>query len=219
MPGFHRKAGHSKYWRINTSRVEIRLPRMRDWRQWIILRQNSRDFLEPWEPVWPPDMLTKYYYKWWLNHMRRLWLADQSYAFFLFQIHSNQLMGGVTFDVVRRGAAQRAHIGYWIGKNFARQGYMSEALPVLLQYSFQALGLHRIEAACLPHNQASRAMLEKTGFHYEGIARESLRIQGKWQDHVIYSCLPHDLETSKPERQSQEVESARVIPLLHSRLV
>jgi ribosomal-protein-alanine N-acetyltransferase len=69
---------------------------------------------------------------------------------------------------------------------------MSAALQSLLPFAFERLGLHRIEAACLPHNEASRKLLEKSGFQEEGLARRYLRINGSWQDHVLYALLRDD---------------------------
>jgi ribosomal-protein-alanine N-acetyltransferase len=73
---------------------------------------------------------------------------------------------------------------------------MTEALLALLPYAFDRLGLHRIEAACLPNNIASRRLLAGLGFVEEGHARRYLRINGSWQDHVLYSLLKEDLKTS-----------------------
>jgi ribosomal-protein-alanine N-acetyltransferase len=69
---------------------------------------------------------------------------------------------------------------------------MGAALQALLPFAFERLGLHRIEAACLPHNAASRRLLERTGFLEEGLARRYLRINGTWQDHVLYAVLRED---------------------------
>jgi ribosomal-protein-alanine N-acetyltransferase len=64
---------------------------------------------------------------------------------------------------------------------------------VLLPYIFDRIGLHRVEAACLPHNAASRGLLTKLGFAEEGYARKYLRINGTWQDHVLYGLLKEEL--------------------------
>ena len=69
---------------------------------------------------------------------------------------------------------------------------MTAALECLLPFAFDRLGLHRVEAACLPHNKASRRLLEKMGFQEEGLARRYLRINGSWQDHVVYALLRDD---------------------------
>lgn len=102
------------------------------------------------------------------------------------------ILGGITLDNIRRGPAQSGSLGYWIGKRFARNGYMKEAVPALVHYAFRVMGLSRIEAACLPDNAASRGLLEKTGFKYEGVAQSYLEIDGRWSNHVLYANLRSD---------------------------
>ena len=99
------------------------------------------------------------------------------------------MVGGIGLSNIRRGVAQTATLGYWVGEVYARRGYMSEATRLTLDFAFGQLGLHRIEAACLPTNAPSRGLLEKTGFQYEGYARGYLSIDGAWRDHVLYSIL------------------------------
>jgi ribosomal-protein-alanine N-acetyltransferase len=101
-------------------------------------------------------------------------------------------MGAITLDNIRRGPSQSATVGYWIGPEFARQGYMSEALASVVHYAFAALDLSRIEAACLPENAASRGLLERSGFKYEGVAQSYLQINGRWRNHVLYANLRGD---------------------------
>src|SRR5579875_2133466 len=92
----------------------------------------------------------------------------------------------------RARVAETASLGYWIGEPYARQGYMSAALPLVLDFAFGRLRLHRVEAACLPTNIPSRALLKKVGFQQEGLARQYLCIQGKWQDHLLFAILRED---------------------------
>ena len=102
------------------------------------------------------------------------------------------LLGGITFSNVRRGVAQSASLGYWIGAPHAHQGYMTEALSAVLDFAFDHLALHRVEAACLPDNEASQGLLLKIGFQDEGYARQYLRINGRWQDHRLFALLKGD---------------------------
>jgi len=105
---------------------------------------------------------------------------------------TGQFMGAITLDNIRRGPAQMANLGYWIGPEFARNGFMSEAVRALVHYAFETLDLSRIEAACLPKNEASRGLLERCGFKYEGVAQSYLQIGGRWRTHVLYANLRHD---------------------------
>jgi len=102
------------------------------------------------------------------------------------------LLGAITLDNIRRGPAQSATIGYWIGQLHARQGYMREAIGALVRHAFVTMDLSRIEAACLPENAASRGVLEKAGFKYEGVAQSYLQINGRWRNHVLYANLRND---------------------------
>src|SRR3546814_7077148 len=115
------------------------------------------------------------------------------------------LMGGVTISNVRRGVAQAASIGYWIGGRYARQGFMSEAASAVVEFAFEELALHRVEAACLTSNDASRSLLLKVGFRQEGYARQYLRIKGKWQDHLPVEGLG-DAPRVWAERESKRLK-------------
>lgn len=172
--------------------VVLRTPQMADFPAWAAVREASRTFLTPWEPVWPADDLTRASFR---NRMRRYaedLRTDQSYPFFLFRQHDNALMGGLALANVRRGVAQTASLGYWIGHAYCRQNYMSAAVRALLPAAFDQLRLHRIEAACIPTNSASVRLLEKSGFEREGYARSYLCINGTWQDHLLYARLRSD---------------------------
>ncbi|MCZ0962107.1 GNAT family N-acetyltransferase [Paracoccus benzoatiresistens] len=177
--------------RLETERIVLRLPAHADFRAWSSLRQSSRDFLAPWEPVWSPDHLSR---KSFVN--RVYWAARASRggtALPLFLVRRDGvLLGAITLDNIRRGPAQSGTIGYWIGQPYARQGYMGEAIGALVHYAFTTLDLSRVEAACLPENAASRGVLEKSGFKYEGVAQSYLQIDGRWRNHVLYANLRSD---------------------------
>jgi ribosomal-protein-alanine N-acetyltransferase len=106
----------------------------------------------------------------------------------------DQLLGGCTLSNVRRGVTQGCALGYWIGERFARQGHMFDAVRALIPFVFSTLGLHRIEAACLPTNEASQNLLAKAGFRREGLARKYLQINGEWRDHVLFALLEDDAQ-------------------------
>lgn len=179
--------------RLQGVRTYLRPPRARDWSAWSGLREQSRDFLSPWEPIWSGDALSRAAFRRRLRLTATEWNEDSGYGFIVFRNSDDALMGGVNLSNVRRGVAQTVNLGYWIGEPYARQGYMTEALQALFPFVFERLNLHRIEAACLPHNAASRSLLCKVGFREEGHARQYLRINGDWQDHVLYALLRGDL--------------------------
>ena len=178
---------------IESGAIVLRPPRMADYENWARLRRESRGFLAPWEPTWPADDLTRSAYRCRVKRYVRDIREDAGYAFFLFNARTGVLAGGLTLSNIRRGAAQTASLGYWIGVPFARQGLMTAAVRAVLPFGFDSLKLHRIEAACLPSNEPSLRLLRGTGFSEEGFARGYLKIDGVWQDHVLFAMLAGDL--------------------------
>ncbi|MEL6959217.1 MAG: GNAT family protein [Pseudomonadota bacterium] len=178
--------------RIETERLTLRPPIHSDFRAWTALRAESRDFLTPWEPTWAPDHLTR------KSFTNRVYWAQRSIAngtavpLFIIRREDETLLGAITLDHIRRGPAQAGTTGYWIGEQYARQGYMREAIEALVHYAFTGLDLSRIEAGCLPENTASRGLLESCGYKYEGVAQAYLQINGRWRNHVLYANLRHD---------------------------
>lgn len=178
--------------RLHGPRVTLRPPQRRDAAAWVELRRRSRDFLKPWEPTWPGDALTSAAF-----HRRRLqllseWRSGTGYGFLIFRREDGILLGGITLSNVRRGVACSGSLGYWIGEPHCRKGYMAEAVGCVLEFAFGELDLNRVEAACLKRNDASRGLLRKCGFGEEGVARELLRIDGQWQDHLTFAILRRD---------------------------
>jgi len=170
----------------------LRPPHMGDYPAWAELRARSRSHLVPWEPQWSRDELTRDAFRRRIRHYQRELREDLGYAFFIYRDTDEALLGGLTLSNVRRGVTQAAAVGYWIGLPFARRGYMSSALSTILRFAFDDLNLHRLEAACMPHNAASIRVLENNGFRREGLARRYLKIDGVWQDHLLYAILMDD---------------------------
>jgi ribosomal-protein-alanine N-acetyltransferase len=177
---------------IETERMFLRPPLQSDFGDWAALRKKSVEFLEPWEPAWSIDHLSR------KNFINRVYwskkaIRDQTaIPVFMFQRSSGMLLGAITLDNIRRGPAQAGTLGYWIGEKYCRNGFMKEAIGALVHYSFYTLDLSRLEAACLPENVASRNVLEKSMFKYEGVAQSYLQINGRWRNHVLYACLRDD---------------------------
>jgi len=174
--------------------VMLRTPQATDHTEWAALREQSREFLTPWEPSWPADDLSRSAFRRRIRRYTEDLRSDQSYAFLIFRNTDGRLVGGLTLANVRRGVAQAGSLGYWMGLPFVRHGYMTAAVRAMISFAFGTLRLHRLEAACIPTNTASIRLLENTGFIREGYAREYLCINGIWQDHLLYGRLK-DAET------------------------
>lgn len=178
--------------RVLSERLLLRPPQHRDYRLWSGLRQQSANFLEPWEPLWAADHLTRKSFTNRVYWAQRSIRSGSAVPLFLERRTDGELLGAITLDNIRRGPAQSGTLGYWIGAPHARQGYMREAILALVHHAFTRLDLSRIEAACLPENAASRGVLEKSGFKYEGVAQSYLQINGRWRNHVLYASLRED---------------------------
>lgn len=177
---------------IATDRLLLRLPKLRDYESWMAVRQAGQSFLLQWEPVRARDYTGRKAFRNRVYWSSRSAAEDRALPLFVFDKQSGAFMGAITLDNIRRGPAMMANLGYWIGPDFARQGYMSEAVNGLVDYAFTTLDISRIEAACLRENSASRGLLEKCGFKYEGVAQAYLQIGGRWRTHVLYARLRHD---------------------------
>lgn len=177
---------------IETERLTLRLPDIRDHQQWVALRQSSAEYLTPWEPIWAENHFSKRAFNNRVYWARKNYETGRAAPLFMIRRDDQMLVGAITLDNIRRGPAQTGTLGYWTGFEFARQGYMTEAILGLVHFAFTTLDLSRIEAACLPTNKPSRGVLEKSGFKYEGVAQAYLQINGRWRNHVLYANLRRD---------------------------
>jgi [ribosomal protein S5]-alanine N-acetyltransferase len=172
--------------------LHLRAPAMGDYAAWAELRNRSREHLMPWEPQWSRDELSRSAFRRRLRHYYRDMKDDLGYAFFVFRDSDGGLLGGLTVSNVRRGVTQAASLGYWLGAPHVRRGLMTEAVSGVVAFVFEELLLHRLEAACLPHNEGSIRVLRNNGFQQEGLARRYLKIDGVWRDHMLFAILSDD---------------------------
>ena len=169
--------------------IYLRAPTIDDHAAWAKLRGDSKAHLVPWEPRWQSDELSRQHFRELIMLYHKRAQDDHTYPFFIFATKTHELFGGITLFNLRRGIAQMATLGYWIGAAHAGQGHMTNALQLASDYGFTTLHLHRLEAACLPGNVPSQKLLARAGFVAEGLAKSYLQINGKWEDHLLYAKL------------------------------
>ena len=180
--------------KLTGERVFLRPPKRRDALKWQKLRMSSKSFLVPWEPSWDASSCTRRAYLRYFKNSNYLANMDRAYSFLIFKTEDKILLGGINVGNVRRGVSQSASLGYWIGEKYSRNGYMKEALKLLIPSLFVDLRLNRIEAATLEENIASKNLLKKIGFKKEGVLRKYLKINGTWRDHILYGLLENDFK-------------------------
>lgn len=178
---------------ITAGRVALMSARKSDYEEWAALRTVSRSFLEPWEPSWPSDALSRKDWNRRLTAWSRAWKTGTGYVFLIRRLSDNALVGGASLTQVRQWPANSASLGYWMGAPHAGQGYMTEAVCGLCQWAFPALNLARIEAGIVPENDRSRRVLEGTGFAEEGRASAYLEIAGTRRDHILFALVRADI--------------------------
>ena len=165
--------------------VILKKPRKENWKEWAELRQRSRNFLQPWEPKWPSNFLTKNSFDNFINMVDTSLKKRNGYNFFIFKKETNNLMGGVSLTNFKTEGYKSITMGYWMGEEYAGKGYMKDSLKVISNFCFNDLELNRIEAACLPKNLVSKRVLLRVGFKKEGYAKKYLSINGKLEDHLL----------------------------------
>lgn len=185
-------------------RMVLRLPRLADYDEWYELRYQSRDFLRPFEPRWTDADLSRRAYAGRVRRAREEAEEGTDFSFFIYGTDGDAetLVGGVTLSNIRRRAAQFVTLGYWMGQSYAGRGIMTEAVGTCLPFIFDTLMLHRVHAAFLPGNTASRRVLEKNGFVEEGFAEKYLQINGRWEDHVLFGLTRERWEAARYSRRA-----------------
>ncbi|MBM7563688.1 GNAT family N-acetyltransferase [Paenibacillus sacheonensis] len=147
---------------------------------------RNRESLAEWEPSREDDYFTAEIQRELIvqdihsmanGHGVRLWVTAADAP-------DGDFIGTVSLNNIVRGAFQSCHLGYRMDHRHRNKGYMTEALSHVVAFAFGRLNLHRIEANVMPRNAASLKVCERLGFHHEGLARDYLRIGGKWEDHI-----------------------------------
>ena len=171
---------------ITGAKINLRRPRNSDFEEWKTLRLKSRAFLELWEPTWPADEFLRRAFRQRIGVYSERAANDDGHSFFVCNKQTLSIVGGLTLSHIRRGVSQSGSLGYWMGAPYAGQGYMKDAILALVRVAPERFGLHRLEAACIPRNEASRYLLLACGFQAEGYAKAYVKIAGKWEDHLLF---------------------------------
>ncbi len=102
-----------------------------------------------------------------------------------FILKEAKIIGIVGVTNIVFGAFQAAYLGYNLAETEQGNGYMTEALEAIIQFSFKELSLHRLMANYRPENIASGRVLEKLDFIKEGFSEKYILVKGVWEDHIL----------------------------------
>jgi len=178
---------------IRTERLILRLPELSDVPEIVRFVRVNRDFHAPWEPSRSADYYSPEY---WTDQVERSasnFADDRALNLFLFASQGDpDIIGRLNFSNFVRGAAHFCHCGYALAESAQGKGLMEEALGTAIRYLFDDVGMHRIMANYLPRNVRSASLLARLGFQVEGVAKQYLLINGRWEDHVLTSLVNRD---------------------------
>ena len=139
--------------RLNGDGVYLRPAEVTDYAEWYALRNGSRAFLEPWEPLWTDDKVTAGDFRRGVEKQTRRARRDQAYAFLIFRASDDKMIGGCVLGPVRRFGLDSALFGGWIAEPYHGRGYGGRATRAVLHFAFDIIGLHRVEVAPLLTNK------------------------------------------------------------------
>ena len=146
---------------------------------------ENKVFFEPYEPLRPNYFYTKQHQRQLLRWDRQGLTESSMIRFWMYKKEDpTKLIGSISLSNIIRGVFQSCYLGYKIDHLHLRQGYMEEALIQVIEYAFNHLELHRIEANIMPKNIPSLNLVKKLGFHEEGLAKKYLKICDHWEDHI-----------------------------------
>lgn len=184
---------------MNHMNVFIRYLVHTDAEELLRIREENRDFFQGYEPTRENSHFT---YEAQVQEIQKAALEihnDRTYTYGVVHRESQQLLGRITLSGIVRGPFQNANLGYYLDKKHNGKGYVTEAVQLALYQAFTELKLHRVQAAVMPRNIASKRILEKTGLKKEGYSTRYLKINGIWEDHEIYAITKEDYEQIEKE--------------------
>jgi len=148
----------------------------------------NRDHLAPWQPTPRPGAFTEEGQADAVRAALGAYARDESVPHVILD-GGGAVIGRITLNSIIRGAFQSASVGYWVSADRTGQGAATAAVARIVDLAFGEVGLHRLQGETLAHNTASRRVLEGNGFVEYGVAPDYLRIDGRWQEHVLYQLV------------------------------
>lgn len=152
--------------------------------------EEDRELFERYEPLRPTNFYTENYHRYLMNYEYNQILKGDLMRYWFFPKNDPmRIIGTVSLRNIVHGSYEKCEIGYKLSSAYHRQGYAKEGIARVIQIAFTELDLHRIEAYCMPGNEPSINLLESLNFHLEGKLEKYVKIQGRYEDHLLFSLL------------------------------
>lgn len=184
----------SNFWPVTLTHGDVRLRPLRvtDGRKWQELRIANEAWLAEWEATAPvPSIEPAPSFQKVARQMRRDARRGQCLPFVV--EYQGEFVGQLNVNNIVYGALREANFGYWIDERMSDRGIMTTAAALVTDYLLLVMNLHRVEIAVRPENIPSNRLVQRLGFHFEGVRPRFLHINHDWRDHNIYSLLRENM--------------------------
>jgi ribosomal-protein-alanine N-acetyltransferase len=177
---------------LTGNKVFIRFFENADAEALLDLHVRNSELFQKYSPAFEDDYYTLESKRTYISKPIKEKEEDKKYSFGIFSNDNGKLVGDISLFHIFRGPLKKCMIGYSVDKQYHGRGYATEAVMLAVKFAFCELKLHRIEAGAMPSNTGSMRVLEKAGFHREGIEQKGVKINGQWEDHQIFAVISDD---------------------------
>jgi [ribosomal protein S5]-alanine N-acetyltransferase len=157
--------------------------------------RHNREHLAPWDPVRPESFFTDAGQE--VEVGRNVGLAAEGRSYLFLAWYGERVVGRVMLTNIVRGVLQSGTVGYWVDHEHLGRGLATRMVEQTVVHATK-VGLHRLEAGTMVSNEASQAVLRRSGFRKYGVAERFLFIGGEWRDHVLFQRILHDDSPGNP---------------------
>ncbi len=176
--------------RLETDRMLLISLDSTDTEQFFDFLVRNKEYFRKWSAQYEENYFSVWYHRAWLESLEQEALNGTQVKFGVYyKTNPNRIIGSVSLSNIIKGIFQSCFLGYRIDENETQKGIATESIKRVIEYAFDELKLHRIEANVMPSNAASIKVVEKLGFINEGLAKNYLKVNGKWEDHYHFVLI------------------------------
>ncbi len=172
---------------LKGDKINLRILNLNDANNLLAYYKRNREYLKSFEEERNEFFFTLEGQKVLIRQQYINFLNGNCACFGIFK--DNNIIGIIQLYDIVWSIFRNATLGYSLDEKEQGKGYMKEAAKLILNYGFNTLKLHRIEAATLTDNIKSQKILESYGFKRLGLSEKYIMINGNWEDHFIYYKL------------------------------
>ncbi|WP_291560352.1 MULTISPECIES: GNAT family N-acetyltransferase [unclassified Clostridium] len=177
---------------LTGNKIFIRFFEEADAESLLDLHLRNGELFQKYSPTFDDDFYTLDAKRKYISNSIKQREEDKAYSFGIYLKDNGKLIGNVSLYHIFRGSLQRCLIGYSLDKQYNGRGYTTKAVSLAVEFAFNELKLHRVDAGVMLSNIGSMRVLEKAGFHREGIEQKGVKINGQWEDHQMFAIISNN---------------------------